>query len=105
MKTGAFKRGWGGHGVPLSEIDNDPTPPYDLSGPPPDQKPFAQTIHTIHLSKDGLLYAGERGADRVQVFTREGKFVSSFFVHPSTPSPRTRLRWPFRQSRSVRHDL
>src|ERR1700674_1410814 len=23
MDTGAFKRGWGGHGIPLSEIDND----------------------------------------------------------------------------------
>ena len=31
MDTGAFKRGWGGHGTPLNEIDNDPTPPYDVS--------------------------------------------------------------------------
>ena len=36
MDTGAFKRGWGGKGTPLNEIDNDPTPPYDPSGPPPD---------------------------------------------------------------------
>ena len=84
MNTGAFKRGWGGHGVPLSEIDNNPTPEYDLSGPPPDLKPFAQTIHTIHLSKDGLLYLGERGADRVSVYKKDGTFVMSFFVHPST---------------------
>ena len=84
MDTGAFKRGWGGHGVPLSEIDNDPTPPYDLSGPPPDQKQFAQAIHCIHLSADGLVYACERGSDRIQVFTKQGKFVTSYFVHPST---------------------
>lgn len=38
MDNGSFKRGWGGHGIPLSEIDNDPTPAYDVSGPPPDQK-------------------------------------------------------------------
>jgi hypothetical protein len=95
MKTGAFKRGWGGHGIPLSEIDNNPTPSYDLSGPPPDQNAFAQTIHTLHLSKDGLLYVGERGADRVQVFTREGKFVMSFFVHPSTQARGSDCGGPF----------
>ena len=28
---GKFKRGWGGHGMPLSDVDNNPTPPYDTS--------------------------------------------------------------------------
>ena len=87
MDNGAFKRGWGGHGIPLSEIDNDPTPPYDWkSGPPPDQKQFAPALHCVHIANDGLVYICERGDDRVQVFTKEGKFVSSFFVHPSTPA-------------------
>jgi len=86
MDKGTFKRGWGGHGVPLSEIDNDPTPPYDTSGPPPDQKQFAPALHCVHISVDNLVYVCERGANRVQVFTKEGKFVSSFFVHPSTPA-------------------
>ena len=84
--TGAFKRGWGGHGMPLSEIDNDPVPPYDWrAGPPPDMKGFA-SLHCIHISHDGLVYVCERGSDRVQVFTKQGKFVSEFFVHPSTPA-------------------
>jgi hypothetical protein len=87
MDTGAFKRGWGGHGIPLSEVDNDPTPPYDWkSGPPPDQKQFAPALHCVHIAVDGLVYVCERGSDRVQVFTKQGKFVTSFFVHPSTPS-------------------
>jgi len=86
MDTGAFKRGWGGHGIPLSEIDNDPTPPYDASGPPPDQKQFAPALHCAHVSKDGLVYVCERGSDWVQVFTKQGKFVISFFVHPSMQS-------------------
>ncbi len=86
MDNGAFKRGWGGHGTPLSEIDNDPIPPYDISGPPPDQKPFAPVLHCIHISVDGLVYVCERGSDRIQVFTKQGKFVTSFFVHPSTPA-------------------
>jgi hypothetical protein len=87
MDTGNFKRGWGGHGIPLSEISNDPTPPYDWkSGPPPDQKEFAPTLHCVHIAPDGLVYVCERGSDRVQAFTKQGKFVTSFFVHPSTPS-------------------
>ena len=82
---GNFKRGWGGHGIALSEIDNDPTPPYDWkSGPPPDQKQFAPALHCVHFAPDNLVYVCERGSDRVQVFTKQGKFVSSFFVHPST---------------------
>ena len=85
-KTGAFKRGWGGHGMPLSEIDNDPPPPYDISGPPPDLQEFVPTLHCIHISSDGLVYVCERGSDRIQVFTKTGKFVTSYFVHPSTPA-------------------
>src|SRR5665213_1303341 len=52
MDTGAFKRGWGGKGTPLREIDNDPTPPYDASGPPPDQKMFAPALHCAHPSTE-----------------------------------------------------
>jgi hypothetical protein len=84
--AGKFKRGWGGHGIPLSEISNDPVPPYDWrTGPPPDMKGFA-SLHCIHISEDGLVYVCERGSNRVQVFTKQGKFVSEFFVHPSTPA-------------------
>ena len=44
MNTGAFKRGWEDTASRFA-IDNDPTPPYDLKGPPPDQQAFAQTLH------------------------------------------------------------
>ena len=33
------------------------------------------------VSHDKLVYVCERGSDRVQVFTTQGKFVMSFFVH------------------------
>lgn len=84
MKTGVFKRGWGGHGTPLNAIDNDPVPDYDISGPPPELQQFVPALHCIHVSHDGLVYVCERGNDRMQVFTREGKWVTSFTVHPST---------------------
>lgn len=95
MDSGAFKRGWGGHGIPLSEIDNDPSPNYDINGLPPDQKQFAPILHCVVLSKDGLVYVCERGSDRIQVFTKQGKFVTSYFVHPSTQARGPNCGGPF----------
>ena len=95
MNSGAFKRGWGGHGVPLSEISNEPTPNYDINGLPPDQKEFAPILHCVVLSKDGLVYVCERGSNRVQVFTKEGKFVSAFWVHPETQARGENCGGPF----------
>jgi len=87
MDTGAFKRGWGGHGTALSEIDNDPTPDYDITAPtPPDQKQFAPALHCAHPSNDGFVYVCERGSDSIQVFTKQGKFVSRYWIHPATQS-------------------
>ena len=92
MDTGAFKRGWGGHGMPLSEISNDPLPPYDWkSGPPPDIKDLA-TLHCIHVSRDGLVYVCERGSDRVQVFTKQGKFVHGVLRPSLDAGPRPGMR-------------
>jgi hypothetical protein len=87
MDNGRFKRGWGGHGKPLSEISNAPTPSYDWkAGPPPPQDEFAPALHCIHFSVDNLVYVCERGMNRVQVFTKQGKFVQEFPVAPRTPA-------------------
>ena len=84
---GNFKRGWGGRGMQLGEITNTPTPPYDWKGgPPPDQREFAPALHCVHISTDGLVYVCERGMNRIQVFTKQGKFVTEFQVAPNTPS-------------------
>ena len=87
MTTGAFKRGWGGHGMPLSEITNDPIPGYKWTGgPPPEEKNFVPDLHFAEISKDRLVYIGERGQNRIEVFTTDGKFVKEFYVAPNTPS-------------------
>ena len=87
MDTGAFKRGWGGHGMPLSEISNDPIPPYKWTGaPPPEEKNFVPDLHFVEISKDGLVYVGERGQDRISVYTKQGKWCRI------STSRRTRLR-------------
>ena len=80
--TGKFKRGWGAYGVALSEIDNNPQPPHVTSGPP--AKHFRSPVHCVRISKDGFVYVCDRGGDRIQVFTKEGKFVKEFFVARET---------------------
>lgn len=80
--TGAFKRGWGAYGIPLSEIINSNPPPYRPSDPPARQ--FRGPVDNIRISVDGLVYVADRLADRVQIFTKQGKFVSEFSVAPRT---------------------
>jgi hypothetical protein len=87
MTTGAFKRGWGGHGMALSEISNDPLPKYKWTGgPPTDEKNLVPDLHFVEITKDRKVYVGERGQDRIEVFTTDGKFLQEFYVSPNTPS-------------------
>lgn len=76
--SGAFKRGWGAYGIPLSEVDNDPLPPRAPGAPP--AKQFREPVHCVHISNDGLVYVCDRGGDRIQVFTKRGKFLKEFPV-------------------------
>ena len=84
--TGAFKRGWGGHGMPLAEISNDPIPPYQWTGgPPPEERNFVPDLHFLEISSDRLVYVGERGQNRIQVFTTQGEWQKDIYVAPNTP--------------------
>jgi hypothetical protein len=87
--TGAFKRGWGGHGMPLSEVTNEPIAGYKWTGgPPPEERQFAPTLHFVEISKDRRVYIGERGQNRIQVFTTEGKWLQDIYVSPNSPAQR-----------------
>jgi DNA-binding beta-propeller fold protein YncE len=82
--TLAFKRMWGGYGnVP---DDTDPGP-YKF-GPTHDQQ-FRSPVHCVHIATDGLVYVCDRANDRIQIFTKQGKFLKEFFVHPETREPGT----------------
>jgi hypothetical protein len=85
--TGAFKRGWGGHGMPLSEVTNDPIPGYTWDGgPPPDVRDFVPDLHFVEISNDRKVYVGERGANRIQVFTTAGEWLQDIHIAPNTPA-------------------
>jgi hypothetical protein len=87
--TGAYKRGWGGHGMPLREVTNDPISGYTWTGgPPPEERQFVPALHFIEISKDRRVYIGERGQNRIQVFTTEGKWLQDIYVSPNSPAQR-----------------
>ena len=77
--TGKMKRYWGAYGN--KPDDKDPGK-YDPKAPPGQQ--FRNPVHCVERTSDGLLYVCDRQADRIQVFTPEGKFVKEAFYAKET---------------------
>jgi len=77
--TGKYKRHWGAYGA---KPDDTNIGRYDPSAPP--AKQFRTPVHCAELSNDGLLYVCDRPNDRIQVFTKEGKFVKEQWVAKRT---------------------
>jgi DNA-binding beta-propeller fold protein YncE len=86
LDTFAFKRGWGAHGRRLADIStNDADHVYIPGGPPP--KDYVGHL-TLAVSNDGLVYAADRRANRIDVTTKDGKLVREFMISAMTPSDR-----------------
>jgi len=79
MGTGKIKRYWGAYG---EKPDDEPLGRYDPSAPP--AKQFRTPVHCAEMSTDGFVYVCDRPNDRLQVFTRDGKFVKETFVEKNT---------------------
>ena len=68
--TGKMKRYWGAYG---NKPEDRNLGPYNPDAPPAQQ--FRNPVHCADVSNDGLVYVCDRVNTRLQVFTREGKFV------------------------------
>lgn len=77
--SGKFKRMWGAYGNAPSDADPGAYDPGAAPG-----KQFRTPVHCVHLSNDGLVYVCDRVNDRIQVFTKEGKFLKEFFLRKQT---------------------
>ncbi len=78
--TGEFKRYWGAYG-------NKPDDSVNLGRYSPDAPPaqqFRGPVHCAKVANDGLVYVCDRGADRLQVFQRDGTFVTEAIIAPQT---------------------
>jgi DNA-binding beta-propeller fold protein YncE len=78
-RTGAYKRHWGAYG---HKPNDEKQPPYDPKAPLAQQ--FANPVHCVRLSNDGLVYVCDRVNDRIQVFRKDGAFMKEFRVEPQT---------------------
>jgi hypothetical protein len=82
LDTLQFKRGWGAYGHTLAEMTtSDADRAYTPGGPTP--KEFRGHL-TLNISNDGLVYAADRNANRIQVTTKAGKFIKEFVLAPMT---------------------
>jgi DNA-binding beta-propeller fold protein YncE len=78
-ETGAYKRHWGAYGGRPSD---EATPAYDPEAPPSRQ--FGSPVHCVRPTRDGLVYVCDRVNDRVQIFRKDGTFVSEAFFERDT---------------------
>lgn len=81
--TGAFKRMWGAYG---KQPTDDDVGPYDPAGATPTQ---FRNVHCVKVSRDGLVYVCDRDNDRMQVFKRDGTFVTEYVFGKETRPPGT----------------
>jgi DNA-binding beta-propeller fold protein YncE len=79
MDTGKIKRYWGAYG---NKPDDTNLGRYNPMAPIAQQ--FRNPVHCAEPSKDGFVYVCDRVNDRIQVFTKAGKFVKEVFVEKST---------------------
>ena len=78
-ETGAYKRHWGAYG---NKPVDAKTPAYNPASPPSQQ--FGNPVHCIRLGKDGLIYVCDRTNNRMQVFRKDGTFVSEHIFEKAT---------------------
>ncbi|HXG88336.1 MAG TPA: hypothetical protein VNJ02_08380 [Vicinamibacterales bacterium] len=81
MDSGKIKRYWGAYG---NKPDDAPMPRYDPKAPLAQQ--FRTPVHCAEVSNDGFVYVCDRPNDRLQVFTKDGKFVKEKQFFPETLS-------------------
>lgn len=77
--TGKYKRHWGAYG---SKPDDSDVGPHDGNLSSPLQ--FANPVHAVRISNDGLVYVCDRKNNRIQVFQKDGKFIREVFIFRET---------------------
>jgi hypothetical protein len=76
--TGAYKRHWGAYGTPPDASDPGP---YDPSAPPAKQ---FRSVSCVSVSRDGTVYVCDRQSNRIQSFSRDGKFQREVVLSKAT---------------------
>jgi len=75
---GSYKRSWGGSGDAPTAAGGGP---YDPNAAPGRQ---FRDLSCVKISRDGNVYVCDRTSNRIQVFTKDGKFVKEAQVSKTT---------------------
>jgi DNA-binding beta-propeller fold protein YncE len=78
-RTGEYRRHWGAYG---NRPDDGDLGKYDPAAPRAQQ--FRTPVHCVRIAVDGLVYVCDRVNNRLQVFQRDGPFVTEFVIDPAT---------------------
>ena len=78
--SGKIKRYWGAYG-------QNPVDDTTLAVDNPKSKNFGSPVHCVTIAKNGDVYVCDRTNDRVQVFSKDGKFLREFAFEPETLGP------------------
>ena len=80
--TGAYKRHWGAYG----ERPTDDNPgPWDPNAAP--SRTWRTPVHGVAISDDDLFYVSDRPSNRIQVFRKDGTYLSESILRPQTFGP------------------
>jgi outer membrane protein assembly factor BamB len=89
--TGVFKRAWGAFGNEPEDVLTPPAPPapgrartLDTEGDGAPQ--FGSPVHSVKVSRDGLVYVADRSNRRVQVFALDGTYQDQVFINRAGPA-------------------
>ncbi len=77
--TGEYRRHWGAYGEPPDDVA---LAPYD-----PDAEPirhYRSPVHDVAIADDGLVYVADRTNNRIQVFQKDGTFITESWIRPET---------------------
>ena len=74
-ETGEYLRHWGAYGNEPSDEDTGRFVP----GSEPIQQ-FRTPVHAVRIAKDGMVYVADRVNNRIQVFQKDGTYVSELIV-------------------------
>ena len=86
-----FKRMWGAFGrqpPPALGRGADATANMVETADPDGPEHF-NSVHAVKLSRDGLVYVGDRSYRRIQVFDIDGEYIDQVFVNPAGGGFRT----------------
>ncbi len=78
-ETGEYRRHWGAYGNEPSDEDTGSFEP----GIEPLQQ-FRNPVHAVRIATDGMVYVADRVNNRIQVFEKDGTYVSELIVEGNT---------------------